>query len=232
MGIRKNTGAACILCVNVLLIAAVCVLNYYYLGGGYDFSIKCTASGTFAFLGVINLLYAFAARRGDMKFQLPMALGLIFACFGDVLIGYDFIVGAASFAIGHICFLIAYCFYRRMNWMDAAIGACLFLASAAFLVFCPLLTFKPGFLRIVCILYALIIGFMTAKAAGNLLSRPNAYTAVAAFGAVLFMFSDLMLVFDWFISRWNWAGAACMATYYPALCLLAFSMYVKTVSCK
>ena len=35
-----------------------------------------------------------------------MSAGLLLAVLGDVLIGYDFIIGAATFAIGHMCFVI------------------------------------------------------------------------------------------------------------------------------
>ena len=80
----------------------------------------------------------------------------------------------------------------------------------------------------VCIVYALIISLMLGKAIGNLIKEQNALTITIATASTLFFFSDLMLVFDWFIGLWNWTDHACMGTYYPALCLLAFAMYTKT----
>ena len=95
------------------------------------------------------------------------------------------------------------------------------------LLFCPLLTFDTAIFRVVCIAYALIISLMLGKAIGNFLREKSAVTAVIAVASVLFFFSDLMLVFDWFIGLWSWTDHACMGTYYPALCLLALSMFLK-----
>ena len=156
-----------------------------------------------------------------------MSVGLILAFLGDVLIGYDFIVGAGTFALGHVCFVVAYCFKEGLRKLDLAISAFLFVSAAAFLLFCPLLTFEVPVFKVVCIIYALIISTMLGKAIGNLVRERNAVNGVIAAGSALFFFSDLMLVFDWFIGRWSWADHACMGTYYPALCLLAFSMILN-----
>jgi len=50
--------------------------------------------------------------------------------------------------------------------------------------------------------------------------------------SILFFFSDLMLVFDWFIGLWSWTDHACMGTYYPALCFLALAMFLNTKNLK
>jgi len=68
---------------------------------------------------------------------------------------------------------------------------------------------------------------MLGKAIANFLREKNAFTALLALGSALFFFSDLMLVFDWFIGLWDWTSHACMGTYYPALCLMAFAMWLK-----
>ena len=101
-----------------------------------------------------------------------------------------------------------------------------------FLLFCPLLTFEVPIFRIVCIIYALIISTMLGKAIGNFVREKNAVNGTIAVASVLFFFSDLMLVFDWFIGLWSWTDHACMGTYYPALCLLAFSMCIRMLDNK
>lgn len=63
------------------------------------------------------------------------------------------------------------------------------------------------------------------KAICNFIRKPNALTAILAFGSMLFFLSDLMLVFDLFIGIWDWTGNLCMATYYPAQCLLAYTIF-------
>lgn len=215
------------LAVNIVIIAAIFVLNYFYQSNGFDFTLKCICSGSFALLGLINLGYALKTKQPNTKFFVGMCLGLALAFLGDVLIGYDFIVGAATFALGHVCFVIAYCLLRKLTWLDVAISGVLFAGAAAFLLFCPLLSFDVPVFKAVCVVYALIISLMLGKAIGNLLRERTAVALTVSVASALFFFSDLMLVFDWFIGLWDWTSEACMGTYYPALCLLAFSMLLK-----
>ena len=215
------------LAVNGLVIATIFVLNYFYQSDGFDFTLKCICSGLFALLGLVNLGYALKTKQGNTKFYVGMSAGLVLAFLGDYLIGYDFIIGAATFALGHVCFVVSYCFMQKMQKLDYIISGVLFLGCLLFLLFCPLLTFEVPIFRIVCIVYALIISTMLGKAIGNFIREKNTVNGTIALASVLFFFSDLMLVFDWFIGLWSWTDHACMVTYYPALCLLAFAMYLK-----
>ena len=215
-----------LLAVNLALMAVIFALNFVYQSNGFDFTLKCICSGGFALMGVLNLVYALAAGRQGMAIYVSMAAGLVLAMLGDVLIGYDFIVGAGTFALGHVCFVVAYCFMQRLRGLDLIIGGGIFAAAAIFLLVCPLLTFDPPFFRVVCLVYALIISAMLGKAVGNFLRVRTWGFGIIALASFLFFFSDLMLVFDWFIGLWSWTDHACMGTYSPALCLLALSMCV------
>ena len=217
------------LAVNVIIISAIFVMNYFYQSNGFDFTLKCVCSGSFALLGLLNLGHAIAAKQSGKRFYVWMSLGLILAFLGDVLIGYDFIVGAATFALGHVCFVVAYCVLQKPRKLDCVISGILFLGCLIFLLFCPLLSFEVAVFRIVCIVYALIICTMLGKALGNFLREKNLVNGTIAGASFLFFFSDLMLVFDWFIGLWRWTDHACMGTYYPALCFLALAMCLKTI---
>ncbi|MBQ8392814.1 MAG: lysoplasmalogenase [Clostridia bacterium] len=217
------------LAVNLAVIATIFVLNFFYQSNGFDFTLKCVCSGLFALLGLINLGYTFKTKQPNTKFYIGMAAGLVLAFLGDYLIGKDFIVGAATFALGHICFVVAYCFIQKMQKLDYAITGTLFLGCLLFLLFCPLLTFEVAIFRIVCIVYALIISTMLGKAVGNFVRERTLVNGTIATASILFFFSDLMLVLDWFIGLWNWTDHACMGTYYPALCFLALSMCIKII---
>lgn len=216
------------LAVNTIIISAIFVMNYFYQSNGFDFTLKCICSGSFALLGILNLGYAIATKQSGKRFYVLMSLGLLLAFLGDVLIGYDFIVGAATFALGHICFVVAYCFLQKMQMLDCAVSGVLFLGCLIFLQFCPLLNFEVAIFRIVCIVYALIISTMLGKALGNFVREKNLVNGTIAGASFLFFFSDLMLVFDWFIGLWSWTDHACMGTYYPALCFLALAMFLNT----
>lgn len=227
-----NVSQKLLMTVNGVIISAVFVLNYFYQSNGFDFTLKCICSMGFALLGIINLGYVLAAHRENFKFHFCMALGLVLAMLGDVVINSDFIVGAGVFALGHVSFVVAYCFLQKLRWLDLAVSGVFFLGAGSFLLFCPLLTFDEPVFRIVCLVYALIISFMLGKAIGNFVRERRLVTGLIAVASALFFFSDLMLVLDWFIGRWDWTSEACMGTYYPALCLLALSMAVKAVVCR
>ena len=216
------------LAVNAIIISVIFVMNYFYQSNGFDFTLKCICSGSFALLGILNLGYAIATKQSGKRFYVLMCLGLFLAFLGDVLIKYDFIVGAATFALGHICFVVAYCFTQRMQKLDYVLSGVLFLGCLIFLLFCPLLNFEVAIFRTVCIVYALIISTMLGKSLGNFIREKNSVNGTIAGASCLFFFSDMMLVFDWFIGLWNWTDNACMGTYYPALCFLALAMFLKT----
>ena len=71
---------------------------------------------------------------------------------------------------------------------------------------------------------------MPGKAIGNLIPVPCLHTVTLAAAGGLFFFSDLMLVLDRFIGLWSRTDHACMGTYYPALCLLAVPMALRSLT--
>ena len=139
------------LTVNVIFISLIFILNYFYQRAGFDFTLKCITSAIFAILGVINLVYVCSVPGEHKNFCLGMSVGLIMAFLGDVLIKFNFIIGAAVFALGHICFVVAYTFLVGFRLMDFVISAILFLGTFVFLMFYPPLEFNSLVTRIVCI---------------------------------------------------------------------------------
>ncbi|MBQ7761577.1 MAG: lysoplasmalogenase [Clostridia bacterium] len=218
-----------IISINILIVVTIFVLNWFYQKNGFDFTLKCICSSGFAILGFINLGFAVASKRKGVSFFILMTSGLAMAMLGDVIIKYSFVLGATIFALGHILFVIAYCFLEGMRWLDYVIIGILTTGSIAFLLLYPQLTFDNPLFKVVCVVYAIIICCMLGKATGNFIRKRNAITLVIAVGSILFFFSDLMLLLDWFVGIWQWTDHACMGSYYPALCMLAISMLVKTL---
>ena len=224
----KTFSRRLLLAVNILLIAAVCVLNYIYQSHGFNYALKCRASGCFAALAVINFLWALWADRKHWKLQLLLCLGLLLAWRGDLAINHDFVTGAAIFAAGHVFLVAGYCVAQPLRRGDWLCTLPVLAFSLGFLLFYPYLFFGDAIRRAACFIYAVIISCMLGKAAGNFLRRPKLFEGLLAVGSVLFFFSDFMLLLHWFVCKWSWTDNACMATYYPAVCLLALAMYVKT----
>jgi uncharacterized membrane protein YhhN len=219
-----NTAA---LFLNILIIAAIFVLNYFYQKNNFVFWLKCVCSAAFALLGVINLVFAITSGQDDLEFFILMAAGLVFAMLGDIFLNKSFALGAGFFALGHVGFAVAYSFLQAFGPRDVVIIGVIFIATAAFLLFAPCVKFGSENIKWICLAYSLIISVMLGKAMANLIGQANAVNALISAGSFLFFFSDLMLVLNWFVRVGRWAGNACMGTYYPALCILAFSMYFK-----
>jgi uncharacterized membrane protein YhhN len=219
-----NTAA---LFLNILIIAAIFVLNYFYQKNNFVFWLKCVCSAAFALLGVINLVFAITSGQDDLEFFILMAAGLVFAMLGDIFLNKSFALGAGFFALGHVGFAVAYSFLQAFGPRDVVIIGVIFIATATFLIFAPCVKFGSENIKWICLAYSLIISVMLGKAIANLIGQANAVNALISAGSFLFFFSDLMLVLNWFVRVGRWAGNACMGTYYPALCILAFSMYFK-----
>ena len=218
------------LIINIVIIAVIFILNYFYQSNNFNYTLKCICSSCFALLGLINLAYALVTNQAKKHFYAAMAAGCVLAFSGDVVINLSFIPGAGLFALGHVCFIIAYGFLRKFRSLDFLLIAVIAVASIAIVLFCPVLEFSEPILRWVCVAYATIISAMLGKSIANFIHQQNVFYAILAAGSLLFFFSDLMLLLDWFAGLWSWTNEACMATYYPALCLLAFSMHHKAVN--
>lgn len=213
--------------VNFLLIATIFIGNYLFLSGN-DFVSKYMVSCVFVLIALINTLYAKFSGCLPIKFQVLVFFGAAFAMAGDVLIDKSFIVGAALFALGHIFYTVAQYFSVKLHALDIIFSLVLFAATASFILFYPNLNFDKDIFKWVCLAYAFIISAMAGKAVSNLINKPSVLTAVFALGALLFVFSDLMLVFGWFTKVIEHASLLCMGTYFPAQCALVFSILLAS----
>lgn len=222
----NSTDAA--LVANVALLAVGLVLNVFYWRSGFAFPLKCACSAGFATLAVVNAAFAFALKRPNRRFYVAATFGLLCAALGDVLIAFDFVAGAAAFGVGHLALIVAFSFLKRFRRLDAVLSVAIFLFAAAFLNFFPGIAFATPALKGVCVGYAAVISVMLGKATGNFAASRTVANGAFASGAFLFFFSDTMLALNVFVGRWAWTDAACLATYFPAVYLLAFSLYVKS----
>lgn len=207
---------------NIGIVATVLGI-YYTKMFCFTFQLKCVCSGLIAVLAAVNLTFALITKQKPRTFAVLMALGLGCAVLGDVLIQAEFLLGAASFAAGHLCFLAAYCVLQRLRLLDLALGGGIFVLVWLVLLHSPGVVIGLKVYKIACSLYALLISLMLGKAIG-LLRKVTPQTVLLAAGAVLFCCSDSFLLFYLFAHAGDWANHACLATYYPALCLLAVAV--------
>ncbi len=224
----SKTATAPRLATNLFLLAVGLVLNVFYWRSGFAFPLKCACSAGFATLAVVNAVFAIALNRPNRRFYVAAVCGLLCAALGDVLIAFDFVAGAAAFGVGHLALIVAFSFLRRFRRLDAILSVAIFLFAAAFLNFFPGISFATPVLKSVCVGYAVVISAMLGKATGNFAASQTVSNGALASGAFLFFFSDMMLALNVFVGRWTWCDAACLATYFPAVYLLAFSLYIRS----
>ena len=209
--------------LNALLIAAMLAgMVWYRMAGGL--SVKATVSCTFVAFGLINMIYALLA-KAPKRYPAVMLTGLTLAMLGDVTLGFDFIVGAGLFALGHVMYFIAFCGLQKFRAADLIPSAVIFAGAAALLLFYPRFSFGGALMQGVCLAYALIISCMVGKAVSNFRRERSGLTGLIMAASMLFFFSDLMLVLVYFAGAPRIADTLCLYTYFPAQMLLAHSMY-------
>ena len=154
-----------------------------------------------------------------------LALGLCFAMAGDLLLGWNFIIGAGLFAVGHILYAAAMYTRQRFARLDAAMSLMIFVIAMLLLTFIPGMAFPDPLMRIVCYAYAVIISCMAGKAVSSFLREKTLTNGLLALGSVLFFFSDVMLVLSWFAGAGRWADVCCLCTYFPGQGILAHACF-------
>lgn len=215
--------------INIAISACIYVLNYFYQHNNFNFTLKCITSGLFALLAIINITYCIkeSVKKEDLKYPLFMVLGAIFCFLGDAFINHYFIIGVVLFALGHVFYVAGYFMLQKFKMLDLYIGGGLGLVTGLFVLLCPYLKFDAPILKVACIIYAFILSFMVGKTVSNFVSKREKMNLYLMAGAILFLISDLCLLICWFwftkVSRaFNYT---CMAVYYPANILFAYTIY-------
>lgn len=219
---EKNKNLFLIL--NIILFVAIWIGDMLYSNGIGGLLAKSLTSALFVILGVCNLVYLILGRKHDLKFPIIMVVGLFFAMLGDIVLNVHFISGAILFAIGHVFYFVSYCFLLKFHWVDLIYGAVIFVPSVLFITLAPIFNFGEVLMEVVCVVYAIIISCMVGKAFSNFIRQRNLQTLLLAIGSLLFYFSDLMLLLNVFAGLPKVIDILCLATYYPAQCILVYSI--------
>lgn len=210
--------------LNIVIAEIVVMLTMLYS----EFSgveLKAACSITFVVLGIVNLVYAILNKSDNLKFVIYFVVALTIAMVGDIVLWFDFVVGAAIFAVGHVFYFVAYCVLEKFHWKNLIVSACIFVPAALIILLYPNFDFGGILMQVVCLVYALIISLMLGKAISNVIKNYTSTNIIIALGSFLFFFSDLMLLFYYFGGHNLIADILCLASYYTAQPLLAFSIF-------
>ena len=220
-----------VLSVNIILSLALFIINIFYQlnAPAWNLTFKFIGSGIFVLLGIINFIFAIKTPNLNFNFALTTLIGLVLSFAGDVAIEYEFIAGAALFALAHICYIVGFYFIKKFHWLDILITAIFAIPATLLIGLLPVFNFNPPVLQYVVIIYAVIISFMFGKALSNLIRERNFHTIIVFIGAILFVLSDFALLIELFHvdGSYHW-GHACMAIYFPALLIFAYSIYYQS----
>ncbi len=220
--------------LNIIFAALIIVGDILFITFG-GLLLKSLTSTLFVLQGGMNLFFAIKLKTNLLKFCIFLVVGLVFAMLGDIFLNaefaagdIEFIIGAILFAIGHVFFFTSYCFVLKFRWLDLVYGAAIALPSILFITLAPIFNFGGIVMEILCIVYAIVISLMVGKALSNLVKNVSILNIIILVGSVLFFISDLMLLLNMFGGLPRFVDIICLATYYPAETLLAFSVLCAT----
>lgn len=224
-----------------MLLWGLAVLYLLALGGllwvtRYKTQYYTQAKGFTSLLFVLAgfLSWRLGARHARAEFAL-LITALVLCALGDVLLGLanrgetlrmkPFLCGTGSFMLAHVLFCVL--FYRQVGfaWYDVLLPLALLVTT---LILDAKKVVHLGRMKIPGCVYTLLVGLMCTKALeAAFVAGAVGYRAVlTAVGAVLFLTSDVVLLFLYFATnRQKWHRYVNLSTYYAGIYLLASTAY-------
>lgn len=203
--------------------------------------VKILASLGFIAIGVAALFSGVENQKAAAFFL----FGLVFGLIGDIVLdlkvvylkqpeeGLYLTCGMASFAIGHIMYLVGIVMLLGDTITLPLIGIC--VAIAALVSFGmvyggeKLMKFRFGKFTIHTLVYGFILVFMGALSVGVCIVMKSSYAALFAVGMMLFFLSDAVLSMMYFGGRPRDKALAVInhSLYYAAqICIAAFIFFM------
>ncbi len=149
---------------------------------------------------------------------------------GDTLLLFDayFILGLASFLIGHLCFLVAFYGQQGFKW-PKFIGLLLILTAMVILYLCyPNL----GVLKIPVFAYVGVIVLMSWQGIALQQNNLRANFRRIGWAVGLFMLSDSLLALNKFYQPIPLSGLLILLTYWTSVFLFAQSISISDINPK
>lgn len=193
--------------------------------------LKGLASITFVVLGAISFI-----QTSNFFFAAFILVGLVFDALADVIFNLrfafkkiehlSFASGTFLFFIGHVFYLVALVPQITHQWIYLLIG--LGFGTIVQIIFFLILENVSKAYRAYGIVYIAMVSTMTAMGIGDLITNPRTPGAVLfAVGAVFFLISDILLIFNTFRSKKIYpVRVISFMTYYTGQLLIATSLFL------
>jgi len=173
---------------------------------------------------VLIILFGFFQVSEISSFYKVMIIsGLAFSMLGDIMLMLPtdkFLHGLASFLVAHILYLIAFVSDSAfpVNYLYLIPG----LITGAFIL--RILLPRVGGKTIPVVIYSLILVLLLWQSMGRLELSFSHSSFVALIGSLIFITSDVALVFNRFVKKHRDGQIYVLSTYYIAQLLIAYSI--------
>jgi uncharacterized membrane protein YhhN len=173
---------------------------------------------------IVILALAFSNWLACKKnYALWISIGLFFSLLGDIALlrsAQCFVPGLVAFLFAHIAYLIA---FTRDAKFPARLFIWLFYLLVATTMYLFLFPGLPGALKLPVAVYAILLTSMAGQAMGRYFVLNSQARQFAAFGALLFMVSDIILSIDRFRAPLPRASLLILTPYFLGQWLIALS---------
>lgn len=185
---------------------------------------KGIASGCYVLFALFNLIQA---RRRPARYPMLIMIALILAIIGDLTLRMNFPLGAGSFALCHVLYIVAYHLVDGFRIRELIYTA--FFGAGCICVFTllPWVHIGSPLMWTVCIAYSVIVSFMAGKAISNAQSRKDRASILTAIASCMFWLSDVFVLLATFstLDRMTMRSID-LGLYYPAQFILAYTIYL------
>lgn len=171
---------------------------------------------------VLILILALSGRNEFPIYGTLISAGLVFSILGDIFLMLPedhFLAGVGSFLVTHVLYITAFSAGLNELFWEPALPI-FGLATLAILT----LNRYLGEMKLPVYFYIAVISVMAWAAWSRWMGVPGPGSLLAAWGAVLFLFSDLILALNRFHGRFRSAHALNLLSYYGAQLLIALSV--------
>lgn len=204
-----------------------CIIGYF----------ACAYAGFVCGLSSHSELVTMAGQTVEKSFVMGIAklifAGLILGAAGDILLNLRFVfekqgqkiflLGIAAFLAGHIVYLIS--LIKFSNNILVCIICGVVLAAILLTIIFKSFEVKLAF-KIFGVLYLGAVCLMACFAVGNYISNKSTYSLIYAVGAVLFLISDVVLIFNTFGPKQLFSlRITNLSLYYAGQLLIAGSLF-------
>ena len=233
------------LIINIAFAVLVMLFDYLFLSSylakdekSIYVTYKIIASAGFVLMNVFNIIYTKLAfnKKYNHWFIYFLLAAQVVVFIADIVLEYNFMLGAIVFACGHLVFLSSFFILEKIKVRDIIFMLLFSIPAVLVVIFYPYLA--AGDMFVVLIAYAFIIGSMVGKAFSNTLSNINRLLKWTVFiGVLMFFLSDMMLLFANFTDRnvISWETIVifkyfCLFLYYPSNIILALASGLSVIT--